>query len=136
MFTPFVFIPPLRHALIARVPPVPRILSISRNPTLLATRNDALALSGYAVASPKEPTEGVLMLQQEHFDAVVIGDSVEPETRKVVIPALRNVRPDVPILFVYAEPESIVESLADVSVDVTVGPMPLVTTLDKRLRRG
>jgi len=76
------------------------------------------------------------MSQQEHFDAVVIGGSVEPETCKAVIPALRNIRPEVPILFVYTEPESIAESLADVSVDVTAGPMPLVTALDNRLRTG
>jgi DNA-binding response OmpR family regulator len=115
---------------------MPRILSISRNPMLLATRNDALALSGYAVASPKQPSEGVVMLQQEHFDAVVIGDSVEPEIRKVMIPTLRNVRPDVPILFVHAESQSTVESLADVSVDVTAGPTPLVRALDNRLRKA
>jgi hypothetical protein len=115
---------------------MPRILSISRNPTLLATRNDALALSGYAVASPKQPSEGVLMLQRERFDAVVIGDSVEPEVRKVMIPALRNVRPELPILFVYAEPETPAESLADVSVDVTPGPTPLVRALDNRLRKA
>lgn len=97
---------------------MPRILSISRNPTLLATRNDTLALSGYAAASPKEPNEGLIMLADEHFDVVVISDSVEPEARQVLIPALRNLRPDIPILFVYSACDAADEPLADVSIEI------------------
>ncbi len=73
---------------------MPRILSISRNQRLLALRNDALALAGYKVASPREPNEAVLLLSQERFDAVVVGHSVEPEIRRILIPAVRNLRPN------------------------------------------
>lgn len=108
---------------------------MSRNPRLLAARTDALALAGYSVASPKEPNDAVLLLSREPFDAVVIGHSVEPATRELLILALRNLRPHIPIVFVYANPEMVEEPLADVSVDVTAGSTPLVTALDKRLRR-
>lgn len=115
---------------------MPRILSISRNPSLLAMRNDTLALAGYAVASPKEPTEAVLLASQQPFDAVVVGHSVERETRKSLITTLRNLRPFMPIVFVYTEPERVEEPLADVSVDVTNGSVPLVSALDEWLRRA
>ncbi len=114
---------------------MPRILSISRNPRLLALRNDALALSGYAVVSPREPNDAVLLASQQTFDAVVIGHSVEQETREALIRSLRELRPDFPILFAYTEP-AMPEPLADVSVDVAHGPMPLLTALNKRLRRS
>ncbi len=115
---------------------MPRILSISRNRRLLALRNDALALAGYSVAVPKEPNEAVVLVSQQAFDAVVVGHSVEHETRHGLIRRLRDLRPQTPIVFVYTEPENVEEPLADVSVDVTKGPTPLVTELDRRLRRA
>ncbi len=115
---------------------MPRILSISRNPRLLALRNDALALAGYAVAAPREPDEAVSLAAQQPFDAVVIGHSVEHEKRENLIRTLRDLRPYMPIVFVYTEPEKAQEPLADASVDVTSGPTPLVSELDKRLRRS
>ncbi len=113
---------------------MPCILSISRNPRLLALRNDALALAGYTVAAPREPKEAVLLALQKSFDAVVVGHSVEHELRLSLIRRLRHLKPDVPIVFVYTG-ANVEESLADVSVDVTNGPMPLVSALDNRLRR-
>ncbi len=113
---------------------MPRILSISRNPRLLALRNDALALAGYAVASPREPSEAAILASQQSFDAVVVGHSVEREIREGLIRSLRHVKPDVPIVFVYTD-QKIEEPLADASVDVSNGPAPLVTALDQRLRR-
>ncbi len=65
----------------------------------------------------------------------VIGDSVEQEIRQVLIAAVRNISPQTPIIFVYTEPERSQEPLADVCVDGTSGPMPLLIALDTRLRR-
>ena len=39
-----------------------RILSVSRNVRLLITRNDALAIAGYSVVSPRNPLEAPLIL--------------------------------------------------------------------------
>ncbi len=111
---------------------MPRILSISRNPRLLAVRNDALALAGYSVACPRQPNEAILLVAKENFDGVVIGHSVEPEIRRALIPAIRNLQPHVPILFVYAPPDT-GEPLAEVSVDITFGPMPLIEALQQRV---
>ncbi len=116
-------------------PDVPRILSISRNPGLLASRTDALALAGHTGAVPREPREAVFLALLHSFDAVVVGHSVEPETREHLIRRLRDLKPGAPIIFVYKD-QKVEEPLADVSVDVTDGPVPLVTALDKRLRRA
>ncbi len=115
---------------------MPRILSISRNPRLLTMRDESLALAGYAVASPREPSDAALLLSQGGFDAVVIGDSVEREIRQVIIAAVRNMSPQTPIFFVFTEPERSEEPLADMCVDGTSGPMPLLIALEKRLRRA
>ncbi len=114
---------------------MPRILSISRNPRLLALRNDALALAGYSVASPRQPNEALPLMAQQSFDAVIIGHSVEPEIRRVLIPAVRRLRPEIPIVFVYAAPEIHEERLADFSIDITAGPTSLLRALEERLSK-
>jgi cold shock CspA family protein len=112
----------------------PFILSISRNPRLLAARSDALALAGYTVASLMEPNEAAILASQQPFDAIVVGHSVEHELRENLIRTLRDLRPYIPIVFVYTEPDKAEEVLADASVNVTVSSTPLVTELDRRLR--
>jgi DNA-binding response OmpR family regulator len=113
---------------------MPRILSVSRNPRLLVTRNDALALAGYGVASPKELDDAVILFSQQQFDAVIIGDSVEDGTRKSLITAIRDKRPDTPIVFAHAgDSDTREEPLADMSVDVTADSTPLMVALTKLL---
>ncbi len=113
---------------------MPRLLSISRNPRLLATRNDALALAGFTVVSPRSPEQTMLLLHQEHFDAVIIGHSVEPQLRRQLIASIRDASPDLPIAYVFApgdDPET--EPLADFSVDISHGPMALLQALRTHL---
>ncbi len=114
---------------------MPRLLSISRNPRLLATRNDALALAGFTVVSPRTPEQTQLLLEQEQFDAVIIGHSVEPELRKQLIAAIREAIPSVPIAFVFMPGEGPGEEpAADFEVDISHGPMPLVEALHDHLQ--
>jgi DNA-binding NtrC family response regulator len=114
---------------------LPRILSISRNHRLLAVRNDALALAGYRVASPKVPEDGLLLFGQEFFDAVIIGHSVEQPTRQALIRGIHESQPDTPIIFAHTgDPSQEDEPLADVKVDVTAGPAPLLVALGQLLR--
>jgi DNA-binding response OmpR family regulator len=114
---------------------MPRIISVSRNPRLLSTRNDALALAGYSVASPKNAEDAELLFCQEEFDAVIIGHSVEHLTRTRLIEHFRRWKPNICIVFVYAgEREN--EPLADESVDITAGPTSLLFSLDTLLRKS
>jgi len=113
-----------------------RVLSISRNVRLLLDRNSILALAGFSVISPKRPEEAPLLASQETVDAVVIGHSVDSATRKMLIKELRRLCPGCLICFVYAAPESEGEPLADVSLDVTKGPEPLIVFLEDRLPKS
>jgi hypothetical protein len=79
-----------------------RILSVSRNPRFFVNRNDALALAGYGVASPKEPEDALVLFAQESFDAVMIGDSVERETRESLIAVMRDKRRICPLCLLTA----------------------------------
>lgn len=110
-----------------------RVLSISRNVRLLLYRNHVLALAGFSVISPKEPTQAVVLASQQQVDAVVIGHSVEPPQRRTIIADIRRSCPKCLVGFVYAAPHNEGEPLADFSLDVTKGPEPLVVELQLRL---
>ncbi len=111
-----------------------RILSVSRNYTLLLTRNDLLAVAGYSVASPKDPLGAALLHSKERFDVVLIGDSVRPMERRRIIKELREIREDVPILYVYADPRFDKEPLAEECVDVTGDPEPLLRAIERQIK--
>ncbi len=112
-----------------------RVLSISRNVRLLLTRNDVLALAGFSVISPKNPEDAPSLAAQEQVDAVIIGHSVHAPLRRSLIAELRSMRPQCVICFVYAAPEKEGEPLADMSIDITNGPEPLIRALQERLPR-
>ncbi len=109
-----------------------RILSVSRNARLLITRNDALAIAGFSVVSPRNPLEAPLIVAQQQIDAVVIGHSVEPPVRRRLITSIRTMNPGLPILFVYAAPQTTGEPLADLSIDISNGPQALIAAMQER----
>ncbi len=110
-----------------------RILSVSRKTDLLLTRNDALALAGFAVVSPKMPREAPRILAERDVDAVVIAQSLAPKERSALMSAIRKLRPAVPLVFVYTSPDNRPEPLADLSVDVGEGPWALIKALQDHL---
>ena len=110
-----------------------RILSVSRNVSLLLERNDVLAMAGFSVISPRYPEQTPALAMSEKVDAVVIGHSVDANLRRTVIAELRCECPDCIICFVYVAPHKDGEPLADVSLDVTHGPEPLILTLQEKL---
>jgi len=112
-----------------------RVLTTSRNVRQLLERNDLLAMAGLSVISPKNPEQAPALAAQEEVDAVIIGHSVDRSVRKAIIEELRNVSPECLICFVYATPDGGGEPLADVSLDVTNGPEPLIRFLQDRLPR-
>jgi len=77
----------------------------------------------------------VTQFAQSHFDAVIIGHSVEAELRKQLIEGLRRLSPNVCIIFVYLGKRE-TEPLADESVDITIGPVPLLIALERLLGKS
>lgn len=112
-----------------------RILSVSRNVSLLLQRNNVLAIAGFSVISPRYPEQTPALAMSEKVDAVVIGHSVDANVRRTVISELRRECPDCVICFVYVSPHKDGEPLADVSLDVTGGPEPLILVLQERLSK-
>jgi hypothetical protein len=112
-----------------------RILSVSRNTSLLLRRNDALAMAGFSVVSPKSPEEAPFLALQRTVDAVVIGHSVGSMERQPLIEAVRRVCPGCLVVFVYIGPEKHEEPLADVCLDLTHGAESLISELQQRLPR-
>lgn len=109
-----------------------RILSVSTDTRLLVMRNDVLAAAGYAVSSPRHPAEALYLLARGGFFAVVIGHSIHPDLRRMIINELRGIDQKVPIVYVYAPPGDAEEPLADLSVDVS-DPVNLVKALEENL---
>jgi len=116
--------------------PPRRVLSISANPGLLITRNDLLAVAGYSVSSPRQPEGAALLFSTAHFNAVLIGDSVPPPVRADIIQQLRELRADVPIIYVYADVTRSTEALADECVDVSGSPEPLIKAIEAHIKRS
>ena len=113
-----------------------RILSVSRHLSLLLSRNDALAMAGFNVVSPRAPEDTASLAAEREPDAVIIGHSVEAHTRAQIIADVRRIRPKCLVVFVYAFPETTGDPMADVSLDVTHGPESLITILQERLPRS
>src|SRR5581483_11993767 len=89
-------------------------------------------MAGYSVASPKDPLNALEQFAQAEFDAVIIGYSIEPQLRKLLIEQFRQLRPRVPILFAYArgtEPEP----LADITIETEEDPIAAVRALFARV---
>lgn len=103
---------------------------------LLLTRNDLLAVAGYSVASPRQPEDAPLLFSSERFDVVLIGDSVAARVRQRIMEQLRELRPEVPILYVYADPRYKEEPLADERVDVCGDPEPLLDAIERQMKRS
>ncbi len=117
-------------------PSLYRILTTSRNVRLLLERNDVLAMAGFSVVSPRYPEQAPDLAAQEHVDAVIIGHSIDPEVRRFLIAQLRRLSSKCVICFVYQAPDREGEPLADVSLDVTKGPEPLILALQERLPKA
>lgn len=114
-----------------------RVISISRRTRLLSARNDALAVAGFAVVSPRAPEEALLLLQgPEKAEAIVIGDSVEAPLRQEIIEAARQLVPGIVVYYVYAAPDAEPEPAADHAIDATEGAEAVARALIQRFARS
>ena len=102
-----------------------RILSVSRDRTFLLPRNDALAIAGFSVSSPKEPAEAVHILLSTNIDVIVLGHSIPKSERMALTAQFRAVKPEVPVIVLFDEKPEEGES-ADAFVPVHAGPGVLI----------
>jgi two-component SAPR family response regulator len=78
-----------------------RALSTSWHATALQTRNQIIESVGYEVTTTRESKLFLSLLEKEHFDVVVIGDSIDLEVRIELLNQAKRIKPGVPIVTFY-----------------------------------
>lgn len=81
-----------------------RILSTSRNATVLRTRNLVLQSAGYEVVTTRDADEFLQLFADQTFHGVVIGDSIELEERVGLAGQCRKLKPHVPLIIFFRTP--------------------------------
>lgn len=75
-----------------------RVLSISYDVVLLNTRAMILEREGYTVTSAQTLRDAIALLQQDRFDAAIIGHSIPIEEQRQMSEAIRQQCPDAPVI--------------------------------------
>lgn len=81
-----------------------RILSTSRNATVLRTRNLVLQSAGYDVTTTRDPKEFTNFIKKESFDAVVMGDSIDLGERVELASKIAASKPNLPLVIFFKTP--------------------------------
>jgi DNA-binding NarL/FixJ family response regulator len=108
----------------------PRILSISSDLILFESRNRVLESAGFEVVGSFQGHGALDKFKNEHFDVVVIGDSLSGETRLHFLRKLKQVKPNIPVVVVHQTGDSgqdVIE--ADASFESLDGPERLINTI-------
>lgn len=78
-----------------------RVLSTSWHAGALETRNRIIEASGYEVTTTREPQLFLKLLQEQHFDALVLGDSIDLDVRVALMLEAKRLKPQIPVLVFY-----------------------------------
>ena len=102
-----------------------KILSVSRERSILLSRNGALAIAGFSVSSPRNPEEAIHILRSAKIDVIVLGHSIPKTERMALAAQFRSVKPGVPIIVLLeGKPEE--GETADAFVPLRAGPEVLI----------
>ncbi len=104
---------------------MPKILSVSYNPALLATRAMILNLSGYEVVSAEGFTEAVEHCRTDDYDLLIMGHSIPQKDKQAIIAEARKKRDGVPVLALLRANEPKL-SEASQSMEASEGPESLL----------
>jgi DNA-binding response OmpR family regulator len=95
--------------------PSTRLLVVSNDPSLSATREQVLSYGGHVVYPALSITEGLQYTRARQFDLVLIGHSVESEDRRLFLSQVREGFPHLPVIFICDFAGNGSEPLADVT---------------------
>ncbi len=111
-----------------------RVLSIGSEYTVLSTRNRVLEAAGFEVISCFHPAGAMQKIESESFEAVVLGDSLTGEMRLVLLRAIKQMKPDVPVIVVYQTGDFGEDiNAADANCEALDGPEQLINTVSRAL---
>ncbi len=107
-----------------------RILNVSRDRAILLARNDALAVAGFSVVSPREPADALQILATSNIDVIILGHSIPFEERVRLRAEFGQVAPEVPIIVLYEhQPDEREE--ADAFVSLQEGTEELIHAIQR-----
>ena len=112
-----------------------RILSVSHDRATMLARNDALAVSGFSVVSPRQPADALYILATSDIDIILLGHSIPAEERAEMMQQFRGMKKQVPIIVLYDIPPDDAEK-ADAFVALSDGPERLIEAIEKCLSGG
>ncbi len=104
-----------------------RILSVTNDPSLAATRKMLFTSVGFQVSSTSSIHQALELCAHKEFDLIVIGHSMPMEQTRLLVKELRR-RCDTPLLVLQRPGESLVTSV-DYIFDSTESPALLVETV-------
>jgi DNA-binding response OmpR family regulator len=109
------------------------IISSGLNVALLRVRNAIIQHAGYAVLTSKESAMVLEMAAKNHVGAVVLCSSIPVQLRANLARELKKIRPDLPVIAIYAESEDQhLRNIADYLVPSIHGiAQPLVEAIAK-----
>jgi CheY-like chemotaxis protein len=113
--------------------PARRVLSLGHNSALLRARNAVIETAGYQVVTTKESSLMVQLAQEQHFDAVVLCNSIPLLLRKNAARELKTLRPKTPLIVICtASEQSELQNLCDALVLAEDGiSQPLLEAISK-----
>jgi len=115
------------------VPPIRRILSVSRDRAVMLARNDALAVAGFSVVSPRHPGESAQILATSDIDIILLGHSIPYQERTDLVHRYREMGAKAPVIVLYdGQPQE--GEVADAFVSIDDGPEELIHAIDECLK--
>jgi CheY-like chemotaxis protein len=114
--------------------PQHRILLATKDPLLRRTRHDVLISFGYHVAAPNGEGEALTLIHSEHFDVLILGDTLDPSHKRQFATKYRLHQPHgriIEIVFTLGDPPFGNPDAAVVGLD---GPRALQRAIEEQLR--
>ena len=103
------------------------ILLICKNPADLTKRRATLEDAGYKVTGLTDEEQALNLLSQNHYDAVILGNTMSGENRNQLNRRVKIATPETPVVVIMHEGER--DGLADAVVTNPKNPHALLETL-------
>jgi len=110
-----------------------KILSSGHNSSLLRSRNALIQSAGYQVVTTRESALLLQLAQEQHFDAVVLCNSIPVHLRSASARDLKKLKPNLALIVICADgEESDFRDLADEIIRAESGiSQPLLEAISK-----
>jgi CheY-like chemotaxis protein len=114
--------------------PQRRILLATKDPLLRQTRKEVLISFGYHVSAPIGEIDVLTSIQSEHFDVLVLGDTLDPDNKRRFATKYRNRQPHGRVVEIVVAFGYTAFGNPDAAVVGLDGPLALQHAIEEQLR--